>query len=382
MPRIEFKLPKGAILFSDDAFAYEFREDLGEAHHGLSLFVARRRAADGSILGKVLLKAVGPQTGTEGERVKRARAKLEEQVRLASYLKHPGILSVDGLHKAEGTWYVLTEHPKGPNLNELVTIVTDCRRWFSPQFALYVGAQVASALEHAHAATDERGRPLGIVHRAIDLEHVFMDANGVVQVSDFGLSFSGLPGRMASTTARPQVEVHSTSPEMLLTGRVDARSDLYALGLVMLELSTGKNLLDAPDGVPDAVKAKLSRRQRQRVNRAVERARLAGWGPGSESVIWRAATYTPEDVDAATADLPELLRVPLCRLLQREPTARYQSAGELAADLRRWHGDAYGKRDAAAEVKRTVEDAGARFVRWQLRGDRADERPQGESSTA
>jgi len=58
MPRIEFKLPKGAILFSDDAFAYEFREDLGEAHHGLSLFVARRRAADGSILGKVLLKAV------------------------------------------------------------------------------------------------------------------------------------------------------------------------------------------------------------------------------------------------------------------------------------------------------------------------------------
>jgi hypothetical protein len=62
------------------------------------------------------------------------------------YLKHPGILSVTGLHKVEGTWYVITEYPSGHSLNELLTVVTDCRRWFSPQFALYVGAQVAGAL--------------------------------------------------------------------------------------------------------------------------------------------------------------------------------------------------------------------------------------------
>ncbi|MBZ4422447.1 protein kinase [Myxococcus sp. RHSTA-1-4] len=380
MPRIEFKLPKGAILFSDDAFAYEFREDLGEAHHGLSLFVARRRAGDGRILGKVLLKAVGAPTGPEGGRVKRARTKLEEQVRLATYLKHPAILRVHGLHKAEGAWYVITEHPTGNNLNDLLTIVSECRRWFSPLFALYVGAQVASALEHAHAATDEHGQPLGIVHRAIDLEHVFMDWNGGVQVADFGLSISNLPGRVVSTTARPQGPVHSTSPETLLTGRVDARSDLYSLGLVMLELATGKNLLDAPDGVPDAVKAKLSRRQLQQVRRALKRARLSGWGPGSEAAIWRAATYTPEDVDAATANLPEALRLPLRKVLQRKPAERFQSASELAAALRECLGGAYGKREAAAEIRRAYDEAGQALVELELRTSRPDARTQAEAS--
>jgi serine/threonine protein kinase len=382
MPAIDFKLPRGAILFTDDEFAYEFREDLGEAHHGLSLFVARRRTLEGNHpRGKVLLKAVGRATAEGGARVKRARAKLEEQVRLATYLQHPGILRVHGLRKTEGAWYVITEHPSGHTLNEHLTVVSECRRWFSPLFALYVGAQVASALEHAHTATDEAGNPLGIVHRAIDLDHVFMDWDGTVQVADFGLALSNLPGRVASTVARPQADTYFSSPEMLLSGRIDARSDLYTVGLVMLELATGKNLLDAPDGVPDAVKARLSRRQLQRVNRALRRARLAGWGPAIDAVIWRAATYTPEDVDAATAKLPELLRVPLCKLLQREPAARYQSAGELAADLRRWHGEAYSMRDAAAELKRAAKDASEALVELDLRGPRSHGRALDDTTT-
>lgn len=54
-------------------------------------------------------------------------------------------------------------------------------------------------------------------------------------------------------------------------------------------------------------------------------------GPCDGAVIWRAATYWPEGVDAAMANLPEPPRVPLCKLLQREPAARYPTAGELEA---------------------------------------------------
>ncbi|NMO17483.1 protein kinase [Pyxidicoccus fallax] len=382
MPAIDFKLPRGAILFTDDAYAYEFREDLGEAHHGLSLFVARRRTLEGNHpRGKVLLKAVGRPTVEEGARVKRARAKLEEQVRLATYLQHPGILRVHGLRKTEGAWYVITEHPSGQTLNDLLTVVSECRRWFSPLFALYVGAQVASALEHAHMAKDEKGNPLGIVHRAIDLDHVFMDWDGTVQVADFGLALSNLPGRVASTVARPQADTYFASPEMLLSGRVDARSDLYTLGLVMLELATGKNLLHAPDDDFEEAKGALSRRKLARVKRAIRRALLAGCSPAMEAVIWRAATYTPEDVDAATASLPELLRVPLCKMLQREPAARYQTAGELAADLCRWHGVAYGKGDAAAELKSVAKDAGEALVELDLRGPRGHGRALDDITT-
>ncbi|NPD22759.1 hypothetical protein [Corallococcus exiguus] len=64
--------------------------------------VARRRTEDGQIKGRVLLKTIGVSSEQGMTRVKRARAKLEEQVRLASFLDHPGIFRVEGMQKAEG----------------------------------------------------------------------------------------------------------------------------------------------------------------------------------------------------------------------------------------------------------------------------------------
>jgi serine/threonine protein kinase len=362
MAAIEFRVPKGAILFSREGISYEYRENLGEAHHGLNLLLARQRMPDGKPLGKVLLKAVGMPSGPGGVRVYKARAKLEEQVRVAAYLQHPGIVRVHGMHKAESTWYVITDHPSGNTLNNVLALVMECERWFSPLFALYVGAQVAGALHHAHTAKDESGRPLGIVHRAIDLEHVFVDWSGRVQVSDFGLALSNLPGRVASTVRRPQGDTYFSSPEMLLTGRVDARSDLFALGLVMLELTTGRNLLHPPDGISPKALASLSRKKLAGMTRAIKRARLAGCDDAVEEIIMRAATYTPEDVEAVTAGLPDTLRVPLCRLLQRSPAARYQTAQELEADLRRWLGETFDAKEAGAELKAVADEAGDHMV--------------------
>ncbi|KFE72524.1 serine/threonine protein kinase [Hyalangium minutum] len=370
MAAIEFKLPKGAILFSDrEGVAYEFREDLGEAHHGLSLFVARRRV-DGHPKGKVLLKAVGSPRVEDGNRVFKARAKLEEQVRLATYLQHPGILRVHGLHKTEEAWYVITDHPTGQGLDELLGVVQECRRWFSPLFTVYVGAAVASALEHAHTAKNEKGNPLGIVHRAVDLSHVFVDGEGRVQVSDFGLALSTLKGRVVSTVRRPKGDTYFASPEMLLGGRVDARSDLFALGLVMLEMATGKNLLDADMGVSSAAKAALPKRQAARVERAIRRAELAGCDAAVEQTIWRAATYTPEDLEVLLAGLPDMLRVPLSKLFQRSKAARYQTAGELETDLRRWLSGQFGQSEAAAELKSLKAQAGEALVELGLRRPR------------
>ncbi|RKH37703.1 protein kinase [Corallococcus sp. AB050B] len=372
MTAIEFKAPRGAILFAKDGFQYEFRDDLGEAHHGISLLVARRRTDEGQIKGRVLLKAIGVASDQAMTRVKRARAKLEEQVRLASFLEHPGIFRVEGMQKAEGYWYVITEYPSGHNLCDLLTIISECRRWFSPLFVLHVGARLAEALAHAHEAKDANGNPLNIVHRAIDLDHVFVDWKGHVRVSDFGLALSSLPGRVSSTVHRPQGDTYYASPEMLLSGRVDARSDLFNLGVVMLELATGKNLLDAPDDVTAEVKASLSKRKLVRVRRAIRRARLAGCDVRTEAAIWRAATYTQADLEALTAKLPEPLRLPLRKLLQPSPADRYPSARALAAELNGWLGKGvvFGQEEAAAELEKAVTDAGQALVELGLRNHR------------
>ncbi|WIG94642.1 protein kinase [Myxococcus sp. SDU36] len=383
MSAIEFRVPRGAILFTAGGFQYEFRADLGEAHHGLSLFLARRRTLEGHLRGKVLLKAVGMPLDEELSRLKRARAKLEEQVRLATFLDHPGILRVHGLHKVEGCWYVITEHPSGHCVGDLLTLAGAGRRRFSPLFAMYVGAKVAEALAHAHEARDDEGRALHIVHRAIDMAHVFVSWKGAVRIADFGLALSSLPGRVASTVRRPLGDAFYSSPEMLLSGRVDARSDLFALGVVMLELATGKNLLDAPDSLTEDVKGALSVRQRVRVRRAIRRARLAKSLPTVEDAIWRAATYTRVDLEALTEGLPQGLRVTLCRLLQPSPAARYQSARELAADLCRWLGEGglYGTAEAEAELCSVAKQAGEAFIELGIRRPRGAADIQEDFST-
>ncbi|NOK16653.1 serine/threonine protein kinase [Corallococcus carmarthensis] len=383
MSAIEFKVPRGAILFVKDGFQYEFRDDLGEAHHGLSLLLARRRTLEGAIRGKVLLKAVGRPTVEEGARVKRARAKLEEQVRLAAYLDHPRILRVHGLHKGEGGWYVITDHPSGNSLNDLITVAGECRRYLSPLFVLYLGTQVAAALEHAHGARDEQGRPLHIVHRALDVAHVFVDWRGSVEVSDFGLALSDLPGRVASTVHRPQGDAFYSSPETLLMGLADARSDLFALGNVLLELATGKNLLDAPDSLTGAVKEALPDRQLARCRRAIKRARSAGSPAAVQDAIWRAATYTQADLDSLLAPLPQVLRVVLNRLLQRSPAGRYQTARELVVDLHRWQGEGklFGPKEAEAELRELMRQAGEVLAELDIRAPRSATTPQDAIST-
>ncbi|WP_228556632.1 protein kinase [Myxococcus sp. AB025B] len=351
---IEFGLPRGAILFSADGYSYEFLEHLGPAHHGQSLFLARRRTLEGHPRGKVLLKAIPDQSGPSGGRVRRARAKLLEEVRIAEHLDHPSILKVLGLHKVHGYWYAVLEHPAGNALADLLSMVSELGIWFTPEMTLFIGAQLAHALDHAHSATDEHGKPLNIVHRAVDPDRIFFDWDGSVQLADFGAATSTLPGRLTTSVRRPQGDVFYASPEALLGGKVDARSDLFSLGLVMLELSTGRCLLypDAPVA-PEKVAA-LSERSRRRIKRSIRRATLAGLQPTVETAIWQAATFTEADVDALTRGLPQSLRVLLGRLLTPAPAARYQSARELVGDIDAWMGGIFRKADAVAELTALV----------------------------
>jgi serine/threonine protein kinase len=227
---------------------------------------------------------------------------------------------------------------------------------------LYVGAQVADILHHAHTRTDKSGRPLGIVHRAINPATLFMDWRGGVKLADFGIALSTLPGRVVSTVRRPQGDAYYSSPEMLMGFKPDARSDLFSLGLVMLEISTGKNLLYAPDGVPETVKAALSRSKRARVERAIRRAEKAGCPDEVEGMIWRAATYTSEDLDALTQNLPQALKVALCKLLARSRAERFQTAGEAADALRGWLGSSFGAKEAAEELATIAEEGADRLT--------------------
>ncbi|WP_225413101.1 serine/threonine protein kinase [Stigmatella hybrida] len=377
-----FGIPRGAILFEADGVQYEFLEDLGEVQSEVRLFVGRRRIA-GRPKNKVLIKAVGLSGAPQMSRVMRARAKLDGQVRLAKYLDHPGIHRVHGLKKVEGTWYVIAEFPSGNSLSTLLNLVSECRHWYTPLFAMYIGARVADVLAYAHAAKDEQGRPLNIVHRAIDADHVFLDWDGAVRISDFGLALSTLPGRVPSTVRRLYGDGFYASPEVLLGKRAGAHMDLFSLGVLMLELATGKNLLYAPDEVTEEVKASLSPPQLRRVKRAIERAQLSGCSPLLEDAIWRVATYTEADVERLTASLSEGLRMTLRKLLHPVQGERYPTAAELVEDLRRWLGGlTFSPADAIAELNSVMDEAAKHLAGKELETLPSSRRPLDALTTA
>jgi serine/threonine-protein kinase len=342
--------PPFACLFTTEDTAYELVTDLGMGQHGERLLLARPHTK-GTIGGWVLVRALGKTMD------KKAQRQLEHEVTLASRLDHPNIARISGLHETPEALYAVVEYVDGHSLESVITFSMMRRRNYSEAFALYVSAGIAAALAHAHTRADEKDEPLGIVHRDLSPVRIRMDTSGQVKLCEFGLASSRLQKQRATPMWRAKGDVFFASPEQLLGRPVDARSDLFSLGLVLLELTTGNHLFSEGD-IKElvAMVAELSPELRQEVWTLVQQQKQTS--EVSEYLAARAASFGPEDVEKAVQWLPSSLKVILHRLLCREPADRYQSAAELEADLRaRLHElrKPYGAREAIAEVR----DAGA-----------------------
>ncbi|WP_338865867.1 serine/threonine-protein kinase [Myxococcus stipitatus] len=339
---------KPFILFTAGATSYELIQYLGVRGSG-ELLIARRHYADtpGDLVLIKRLQDVGDELG---------RARLREEVKLLMRLSHPAIAQVFLVRVHDGLPHLVMEYVDGQSLETLVSYAALRRRPLSEAFAAYVGAEVADALHHAHTLEDDRGRPLGLVHRDVSPRALRLDSRGHVKLSDFALAWARLPGRVATEAHVVRGDLAYCSPEALLRRPLDGRSDLFSLGVVLLELLTGLHLLDLEP---------------------VERAALAS-GPLPESELlvaespsWlsapmmaaRMACFSPRHVEQVTASLSSSLRAILSRLLQREPEERFQTALELRDALRAvlvGRGYGYGPPEAAREAAQVRQEARSR----------------------
>lgn len=347
-------LVPGGILFTTGDVAYEFVRHLRQGPHGERVFLARPRHQR-TVGGWVVVKRLS-RLGN-GKALKR----MEEEVQLASRLTHPNIARVHGLYEYRGNLYAVSEYVEGDSLCEASSYPVMCGRFASEAFALYVGAEVAAALHHAHTATDEEGRALAIVHRDINPERIRLSTSGEVKLTDFGLATSRLAGRVASSLPSVKGEVFFASPEQFLRRPVDHRSDLFALGLVLLELLTGQHLFwltdvdmrelgtDMAALSADAMEL-LCEAVQQQVELHESAAMTMQW---EAQLALRARSFGPEDVEQAAREVPESTRAILHRLLRKDPAERFQTGAELEVALRERLaalGHSYGAQDAAEEV--------------------------------
>ncbi|MBX2802455.1 MAG: tetratricopeptide repeat protein [Myxococcales bacterium] len=228
------------------------------------------------------------------KRIRRDRPDLDHtllhEARLGALLSHPNVVSTLDLQQTDEGWVIAMELVQGPSLWAF--------RHQGPISAVAVvdvGVQVAVALSHVHELTVS-GQPVGLVHRDVKPSNLLLDGNGLVKLADLGLAALGdaTDGQMVGTPG-------FAAPEQI-DGRSDPRSDLFALGAVLLWLATGQ--LPFGEGLPANDKVRDC-------DGHLERSGLLG---------------------PVRAQVPELADV-IARCLRADPEERYPSARHLVAAL-------------------------------------------------
>ena len=313
------------VLFSHEGTDYLVVWRMDTTPNGLERYLVRPRTH--GTTGEPLEAEVVPPRAPQW-----AHLRLEEEARLASRLVHPTIERVQGLRSSGDRTFLLKEHVEGCSLESVITFgVLRGDQWMSEAFCLYMASKVAEALHLAHSATDEEGRPLGILHRAVSPHAIRIGWTGAVKLGDFASAYSLLPQRLRTPQGLFRGELEYAAPERLEppgTAVSDARADLFSLGVVLLETLTG-HCIYGLESLEEAAGLNRGPCPPQPVRRRAERP---SWATPEEMAAL-AAALRPEHVEEAlqgvSAPVKRLVHQALCR----DPGERYATAARFQADL-------------------------------------------------
>lgn len=173
------------------------------------------------------------------------------EARVGARIAHRNLVAVHGLGLHDGTYYVVMDYVEGADLDTLRR-----RHAAMPGLAVHLVAEVLLGLHHLHALRDAAGRPLGLVHRDVSPSNVLVSTSGEVKLADYGIAKAT---RLASDT---QVNIRRgkyayMSPEQVAGEPLDARSDLFGVGVMLVELLTGRRPYDGagPAQVLEAIRS-------------------------------------------------------------------------------------------------------------------------------
>ncbi|WP_165403783.1 protein kinase domain-containing protein [Egicoccus halophilus] len=183
------------------------------------------RAFDENLSRSVAIKLLHPHHATDPTVVER----FERESRAAAQLNHPNAVRIYDTGRDDELVYLVMEHVDGPSLRD---VLRDHGR-LDPLVVAAIGEQVAAALGEAHAH--------GLVHRDVKPANILLASDGTVKVTDFGIA-KALSGADATLTSPGTVvgTAAYVAPEQLEDANVDARADIYALGVVLYECLTGR----------------------------------------------------------------------------------------------------------------------------------------------
>jgi len=271
---------------------------------------------------------------------------LVDEAKLCATLSHKNVVQVTDLGRDQDRLYIAMEYVEGLDLRQLLRGCSQKKVPLPVEFSLFVVSETLRALDYAHRRRGEDGRPLGIVHRDVSPSNVLLSVEGEVKLCDFGIARV-----LATTTALPDEAIQGKagymSPEAARGDPVDARSDVFAAGIVLWELLAGQ--------------------------------RLYRTGSGRASPIEQARAAIIPPLPARGYPDEERLHAIVEKALAREPADRYQSADAMLQEVEGYVG---GSRLVASALRFgdwLVEHFGGEIIELRRERERAakelDEQP-------
>ena len=161
-----------------------------------------------------------------------------DEARLASRIQHPNVVSTLDVVMKENELLLVMEYIRGESLSRLVRRARDRGERLPPRVVIAIVAGALQGLHAAHMAVDEKGQPLGLVHRDMTPQNILVGTDGVARVLDFGVAKAA--GRVHTTRDGDiKGKVLYMSPEQLAAQPLTRTADVYAAGVVLFEALTG-----------------------------------------------------------------------------------------------------------------------------------------------
>jgi eukaryotic-like serine/threonine-protein kinase len=291
-----------------------------------SVWVARERSAVSGKQRLVAVKAMLPELALHSE----FRSMFLSEVQIIQSIQHDNVVRVFEVSEDQGVLYMAMEWVEGDSLRNIVR-ASRGRGALPPAIAVCIAADAASGLHAAHELRDWDGQLRGVVHCDVSPHNILVGLEGKAKLVDFGIAtaFEQLAQKQDSETI--QGKLSYLSPEQALGGRVDCRTDVFALGIVLYEMTMGEQLFRGRDAAHTLELVKRGR-------------------------IPRPSLLNP--------GYPKKLEPIVLKALERDPSNRFQSAEEFEYELSNY----------LTEEHAIVSHPVVAELLWQLLGSRIEKR--------
>ena len=226
------------LKVGDKVAGYEVVAELKSG--GMATLYMGRRAGMAGFAKHVAIKVIHPHLGKDEKFIDM----FLDEARLSARIEHPNVVHVQDLGEEDGMYFMVMEYMNGCSLAQLLRTLAERHRKMSTELAVWLAMRVAAGLHAAHDVTDESGTHLGVVHRDVSPQNVLVAYKGYVKLIDFGIAKAA--GRSHQTsTGLLKGKFRYMSPEQAAGKRVDRRTDVYALGVMLWEMLTMRKAFDA-----------------------------------------------------------------------------------------------------------------------------------------